>query len=126
MTAMKKKRILVVDDEIGFTRLVSLNLAYQYFVRVENSPEQALAAALEFKPDLILLDVMMPKMDGGELASQIRSHADLKDVPIVFLTAAAARGEVSSRGGQIGGLPFLAKPVSVPDLRACIEKHLKP
>ncbi|MBI2947058.1 MAG: response regulator [Verrucomicrobia bacterium] len=122
---MKKKRILIVDDEVGFTRLVSLNLAYQYFVRVENSPEQALAAAQEFKPDLILLDVMMPKLDGGELASQIRATAELKAVPIVFLTAAAASREVNSRGGQIGGFPFLAKPVSVADLRACIEKHLQ-
>ena len=121
---MKKKRILVVDDEVGFTRLLSLNLAYQYFVRVENSAEQALQSALEFKPDLIVLDVMMPKLDGGELASRIRATPDLKHVPIVFLTAAAAKGEVHSHGGQIGGFPFLAKPVSVQDLRACIEEHM--
>jgi CheY-like chemotaxis protein len=122
---MKKKRILIVDDEASFTRLVSLNLSYQYYVRVENSPTEARQAALEFKPDLILLDVMMPQMDGGDLASALRADPALQNVPIVFLTAAVAKQEVSSHGGTIGGFPFLAKPASVQEIRDCIEKNLK-
>ncbi len=122
---MKKKRILIVDDEVSFTRLVSLNLSYLYFVRVENSPIEAHKAALEFKPDLILLDVMMPEMDGGDLASGLRADPSLQNVPIVFLTAAVAKKEVSSHGGTIGGFPFLAKPASVQEIRECIEKHLR-
>lgn len=121
---MKKKRILVVDDEAGFTRILSLNLAAHYQVRIENSSARALHSALEFNPDLILLDVMMPGSDGGELAAKFMAHPQFRNTPIVFLTAAVAQGEVNSRGGSIGGFPFLAKPASVEELRACIDKNL--
>jgi CheY-like chemotaxis protein len=121
---MKKKRILVIDDEAAFTRLLSLNLAHQYQVRVENEAPKALTAALEFKPDLILLDVMMPGADGGELAGIFQAHPQLKHLPIVFLTAAVARKEVRSNEGMIGGLPFMAKPASVQEIRDCVEKYL--
>jgi CheY-like chemotaxis protein len=73
---------------------------------------------------LILLDVMMPGMDGGELASRIQASPKLKSVPIVFLTAAATKGEVYARGGKVGGLPFLAKPVELSEVLACLEKQL--
>lgn len=121
---IKKKRILVVDDEVSFTRLLTLNLAYNYLIRVETSAKEAIQAALEFRPDLILLDVMMPEMDGGELAAAMRANPMLKTTPIVFLTAAVARNEVSSHGGLIGGFPFLAKPASVQEVRDVIEKNL--
>jgi CheY-like chemotaxis protein len=121
-----KKHILVVDDETAFTRLLKLNLEQtnHYVVRVENTPTAALAAAENFQPDLILLDIIMPGMDGGELAQCFRASPKLRSVPVVFLTAAATKAEVASRGGRIGGLPFLAKPVDLPEVIDCIEKHL--
>ena len=111
----EKKRILVVDDEPSITRLLKLNLEQtnDYEVRAENDAEAAMAAAEEFKPHLILLDVMMPGLDGGELASRFQANPRLKSVPIVFLTAAATKGEIYARGGKVGGLPFLAKPVDI-------------
>jgi DNA-binding response OmpR family regulator len=122
----KKKRILVVDDEASITRLLKLNLEQtnQYAVRAENDATLALAAAEEFQPDLILLDVMMPDLDGGQLAGRFQAHPSLKSVPIVFLTAAATKKEVYARGGRVGGLPFLAKPVDLAEVVACIEQHL--
>jgi CheY-like chemotaxis protein len=122
----EKKRILVVDDEASITRLLKLNLEHtgHYIVRSENDAKAALAAAEEFQPHLILLDVMMPGMDGGELASRIQASPKLKSVPIVFLTAAATKGEVYARGGKVGGLPFLAKPVELSEVLACLEKQL--
>jgi DNA-binding response OmpR family regulator len=121
---MKKHRVLVVDDEAGFTRILQMNLAPYYEVKIENSSINALPSALEFHPDLILLDVMMPGRDGGELAEAFLAHAQLQKIPIVFLTAAVAEGEVKSHGGLIGGFPFLAKPANIQEIRACIEKHL--
>ena len=123
---MNKKRILIVDDEAGAARLLKLNLEQtnDYVVRVETKPSAALAAAEDFQPDLILLDVMMPSMDGGEVAQSIRASPRLRSVKIVFLTAATTRAEVSSRGGRIGELPFLAKPADFPEVIACLEQHL--
>jgi two-component system, OmpR family, response regulator len=93
-------------------------------VKAVNIPSLALAAAKEFRPDLIILDVAMPGMDGGELASRLSEASSLKTVPIIFLTASVTKQEVSERAGLIGGLPFLAKPVDPAELLFCIRKHL--
>jgi two-component system, OmpR family, response regulator len=121
-----KKRILVVDDEASFTRLLKLNLedTGAYEVHVENAAAPALPAARRFKPDLILLDVMMPEMDGGTLALRLRESPALEKVPIVFLTAAVRKEEVYARGGLIGGFPFIAKPVELHELLKCLEKEI--
>jgi two-component system OmpR family response regulator len=122
----EKKRILVVDDEPSITRLLKLNLEQtgDYEVATENVSKAALAAAEAFQPDLMLLDVMMPGLDGGNLASQLQSSPKLKGVPIVFLTAAVTKEEVRSRRGLIGGLPFLAKPVNLQEVLACLQHQL--
>src|SRR5438874_9259039 len=125
MTA--KKRVLIIDDEASFTRLLKLSLHHtgRYTAEAVNDPAQALAVASEFLPDLILLDVMMPCMDGGEVATHIHASAKLKGTPIVFLTAAVKRNEISSHQGRIGGLPFIAKPVDFQEVVDCIEKQLR-
>ena len=122
----EKKRILVVDDEPSITRLLKLNLEQtgDYLVQTENSSKAALAAAGEFRPDLILLDVMMPDMNGGELAATFQASPVTKAVPIVFLTAAVTKEEVRVRRGLVGGLPFLAKPVNLHEVVGCLELHL--
>jgi DNA-binding response OmpR family regulator len=121
-----KKRVLIVDDEPAITRLLKLNLEQtnEYVVRTENSAEAALESALQFHPDLILLDVVMPGLDGGQLAGRLQAHSALKDVPIVFLTAAATKEEVASHKGLIGGLSFLAKPVDLAEVMDCLKSHL--
>ena len=94
-----KKRILVVDDQPRNTRLMKLYLEQtnDYVVREENNANAALATAEEFQPHLILLDVMMPDLDGGELAISFRANPKLKAVPIVFLTAAITNRSQSQR-----------------------------
>lgn len=121
-----KKRILVVDDEPSITRLLQLNLEKTdaYVVRTTNAAHMALAIAEEFRPDLILLDVMMPGMDGGELASRLQANRQLQSVPVVFLTAAATRQEVRERRGYIGGHPFLSKPVDTEEVLTCLRQQL--
>ena len=127
MSTANPKRILIVDDEAGFTRLVKLNLEQtgNFVVRAVNDATNALQVAREFKPDLILLDIVMPKIDGGDIAARINEDIDLKKTPIVFLTALVTNREASS-SNMMGGFPFLAKPISLDKLIECIERHAKP
>jgi CheY-like chemotaxis protein len=122
----EKKRILVVDDKPNDTRLLKLYLerTNDYVVQEENDSKAALSTAEEFEPDLILLDVMMPAVDGGELAARFRASTKLNSVPIVFLTALITKEEVNAGGGLVAGMPFLAKPVVLSELAACLKRHL--
>ena len=124
---MEKRRILIIDDEASFTRMVKLNLEKTgaFEVREENKAAGALAAAREFKPDLILLDVIMPAMDGGDVAAQIRNDRHLNDTPIVFLTATVSQREAGEAGLNSGGALFLAKPVSLENLIHCLNENAR-
>ena len=123
---MEKKKILVIDDEKDFTEIVKFNLEKtgKYEVRTEDKGSNGLAAARALKPDLILLDILMQDMDGSDVASQIKDDENVKNIPIVFLTAVITKAEVDSFGEVIGGHPFIAKPVSVEGLIDCIEKNI--
>lgn len=124
--ALSKKRILIIDDEVSFARMVKLNLEKSGFeVRVENRAMFAISAAREFLPDLILLDVIMPTMDGGDVSKQIKRDKNLKNTPIIFLTATVSKREAGDGGLNSGGELFLAKPVSVEALIHCINEQIK-
>ncbi len=120
------RRILIVDDEAGFTRLLKLTLegTKRYVVKEENDGSRALATARIFRPELVLLDIVMPKVDGGDVARQIAADPILKKVKIIFLTAIVSQKEAGA--GGIGGFPFMAKPVSLAALTAMIEETLGP
>ena len=113
-----------MDDESGFTQLVKLNLEQtgKFIVQEENNGEKAHETARLFRPDLILLDIVMPKIDGGDVAAIIRDDVELKKTPIVFLTALVTDKEASSNG-LMGGFPFLAKPISLDRLIECIDRY---
>ena len=120
-----KRRILIVDDDANSTHLVKILLERSgpYLVLEENDPTKADQTAHNFKPDVILLDIVMPKMDGGELATQIEADRELRDTPIIFLTALVTHSETKS-GLHVQGHPLVAKPISIPELIDAIEKHL--
>jgi len=120
---MRKPKILVVDDESGFTQMLKQVLT-RYEIRAVNDAPRALETAREFQPDLILLDVIMPRLEGGDLAVQLREDPILRRVPIVFLTAIVPPKEIGHGSQLLGGYPILAKPVKVEDLISCIEQSL--
>ncbi|HDZ25070.1 hypothetical protein LCGC14_1082080 [marine sediment metagenome] len=124
---MEKKKILIIDDEEDFCQMMEFNLedSGKYEVRMETKGKKALAAAKEFKPALIFLDIVMPDIPGDEVAQQLRSDEMTKDIPVVFLTALVRGNEVASQDGIIGGNPFIAKPVSIEKLIDCIEKNTR-
>jgi CheY-like chemotaxis protein len=123
--AKEKRRILIVDDDANSTHLVKILLERSgpYIVLEENDPTKADQTAHDFKPDVILLDVIMPKMDGGELATQIEADRELHDTPIIFLTALVTHVEAKS-GLHVQGHPLVAKPISIPELIEAIEKYV--
>ena len=126
---MTKHKILIVDDEPGFTHVVRLTLEKTgfYEVKEENNSPLALSSIREFKPDLILLDVLMPVVDGGDIAAKLKADPELHGIPVIFLTATVPKREATSGGSIVsGGFVFLAKPVGIKELIKCIEDNLKP
>jgi CheY-like chemotaxis protein len=124
---MNKKRILLVDDEPGVTTMTKLNLEKtgQFDVKVENHSTRVVDAARGFDPDLILMDITMPDMDGPEVMSKIRDDSKLSATPIVFLTAVVSKFETGDNELKRGGQVFLSKPVNMKTLLACIEQHAR-
>src|SRR5712671_3825381 len=124
---MIMKRILVVDDEPSVTRNLKLNLESSggYDVFAENHAGNALAAARIFRPDLILLDVMMPGMDGGDVAARLRADPLLRDTPVIFLTALVSNEETDGHEMVSGAEMFLAKPVDISELKKTVEDHIR-
>jgi len=120
------KRILLVDDEPAITRLTKLNLERtgNYIVETVNRGNQAIAAAKAFKPDLILLDVMMPDMGGDEVSALLKENESLSHIKIIFMTAIVTHEETESMGHIIGGQTYLAKPASTEEMVDTIEKVL--
>jgi len=117
-----KKRILIVDDE-GDSKLLKHALA-EYEVRVETDSTAALGVAIEFQPDLILMDLVMPEVHGSVLAENIRCEERLRRVPIVLVSALVHSKRNDGRVVQMGDYPALGKPFSVDELKNCIVQQL--
>ena len=121
---MNKKKILIVDDEEGITRMIKLALEQtgHYEVCEENKPMRALMTAWNFQPDLIILDVMMPGIEGGELAKLLKADRRIKDVPIIFLTATITRAETDESWQE--NVIYIRKPATLPELINGIEQSI--
>jgi two-component system, OmpR family, response regulator len=123
MSAVPEARVLVVDDEDSITALVSTALRYVGFeVAVAANGRQALERAAAFRPELVVLDVMLPDLDGFEVVRRLR--ADGLRVPIVFLTARDAT-EDKVAGLTIGGDDYVTKPFSLEELVARVRAVLR-
>lgn len=108
--------ILVVDDEDDILELLDYNLSKEGFrVSVARDGVEALTVAQAERPDLVILDIMMPRMDGIEFCATIRRHAALRTVPVLMLTAKSEE-EDHVRGLDVGADIYLSKPISIPVL----------
>ena len=119
----KKMRILVVDDEPNNLQLMQQTLQGQYQLAFANSGAKALEAVKKLFPDLILLDIMMPGMDGYEVCRQLKVDEKTKDIPVVFISA---MGEVEdeTKGFNLGAADYITKPFSPPVVKARIRSIL--
>jgi CheY-like chemotaxis protein len=126
-SASRQGRILLVDDEAGFTRLLKINLEMTglYMVRAENDPCEALPAALEFEPDLVLMDMMMPGLNGSDVVTLFRGDPVLTRIPIILLTATIRQEEGDEEVGSDDGLRYLAKPLNMKSLLECLDDYFE-
>jgi CheY-like chemotaxis protein len=114
----EKKTIVLVDDEVILTRALKLMLERSggFSVFTENNPRHAMELILAHKPDVIVLDIIMPGLTGTELADQLRQNIETKDIPVIFYS-----------GCHTGpaGYPFISKPASKDEILSCIHEVLK-
>ena len=118
------KKILIVDDEQMTTELAKTFLEKHGFeVVAANDGERAIELACEQVPDLILLDVMLPTINGFEVCKKLRNIATFKETPILMFTAKGLSSD-AERGAAAGADEYIIKPFSGKDLIATIRKHL--
>ncbi|MBF0129730.1 MAG: two-component system response regulator [Alphaproteobacteria bacterium] len=121
----ERATILVVDDTPDNLKLMSGLLKDLYRVKIANGGAKALSiAASETPPDLILLDIMMPEMDGYEVCERLKRDPATRDIPVIFLTAKAETQD-EEKGLKMGAVDYITKPISPPVVLARVETHLK-
>ncbi len=122
-----RTRLLVVDDEPDFLRLMTQRLtSWGYEALTATSASEGWRLAKEQLPDLILLDVMMPKMKGRELCELLKAHPQTRDIPVMLLTALGLPDHIKA-GLDAGAEDYLVKPFDPEDLKdrikVCLQRH---
>jgi CheY-like chemotaxis protein len=125
MSKEKKPLILAIDDEVHNLEILERILGSEYNLKLITSGEEALEFVFSGQTiDLILLDIMMPGMDGFETAQELKTHEDTRSIPIIFITG-QMDPESIRKGFELGGQDYITKPYHVLELRARVATHLK-
>ena len=111
-----RKNILLVDDDHAVTDYLRLKLGKAYDVLATNNPRMVVALARKERPDLILCDIDMPEMDGGDVCRALSDDEHTQHIPILYLTSIVSREEVQLMGGQIGGRPGVSKEAPIDEI----------
>ncbi len=121
---MERRKVLVVDDEADVLLLCRVNLEFEGYEVIEaRDGEEAMQKVTEHKPDAVLLDVMMPKMDGWQVLSALKSDPETADIPVVMLTAKVQDVD-QIRGWSSGAADYITKPFSPLALSQVLENVL--
>ncbi len=120
-----RKKILLVDDDEIIVNLLTHRLGGLYDMQGTTNPRAALRMALAEQPDLVLCDIDMPGMSGGDLAYALSRQAGLADIPILYLTAIVSLDEVHDLDGMLGGRPGVSKQAPLPELISRIDALIR-
>ena len=112
-----KKKILIVDDDKNVTKSLKISMEKKYDILTLNDSMNAVSHAKYFEPDLMILDIMMPDISGGELAQEMKREKKLLDIPIIYLSGLINHSEER----EISDTQFLAKPVNFAKMLQLIE-----
>ena len=121
---MKRQTVMIVDDTLSNIELLSESLGDDYELIIATSGTDALELIRADKPDLILLDVMMPGMDGYQLCTVLKGDPAIRDVPVIFVTA-MCQEEDEIKGLELGAIDYVTKPISPHIVRARVRNHLE-
>lgn len=119
----KQHTILIVDDNRDNLAVLSYLNSYGYRVLVARNGESALQKARDGHPDIILLDILMPGLDGFETCRKLKSHRQTRDIPVIFMTALAEASD-KIKGFQVGGVDYITKPIQHEEVLARVKTHL--
>lgn len=119
-------KILLIDDEVDFTELLAANLEESgYEVRQINDPTKAIHVALEFRPDICIIDLVMPRMDGGDVVNALKADPVLSTTPVLMLTALIEESVENPGELQMkGGLAFVSKTSDLEVIINAIQRQL--
>ncbi len=122
----RARRILIVDDERDFCDFIkiALEVADSFEVSVCSNSVEAVEQVRKLRPDLLLLDIMMPGVGGSQIADKLRSDSDTQHIPIVFITALVTEEETKKNRSVIAGRYFISKPVEIKRLAFLINTLL--
>jgi putative two-component system response regulator len=120
----QKSRVLIVDDEPGNIKILSSVLAGEYALSVATNGEQALQIANVQSPEIILLDMIMPGMDGIQVCEALKASEETKDIPVIFVTSMSDTAN-EERGLDAGAVDYITKPISPPIVKARVKIHIQ-
>jgi DNA-binding response OmpR family regulator len=121
---MSQKTVLIVEDEEDAAELFAEMMRVSGFRVIKTSKSQpAIAIMTEEKPDLVLLDIMMPEVSGIEILRQMRSDSELSDIPVIVLTAKSMPTDIKN-GMEAGASTYITKPVGFQELKEAVERTL--
>ena len=120
-----KPCVLVIDDDEAVAWAIAGRLGKDFRVVGLNEPARAVERTCDEKPSLILCDINMPGMDGGDVSKALHAHPEVRTVPVLFLTALISPSDLKHTGNLIGGRPAISKQVPIPELEKRIRQLIE-
>ena len=121
----ERYKLLVVDDDEAMIDYLHAKLGDRFDIVSTNAPENVLNLARSERPHLILCDINMPEMDGGDVSKALHAHPEVRTVPMLFLTALISPNELKNTGNLIGGRPAISKQAAIPELEKRIVQLIE-
>ena len=119
-----RKKLLLVDDDEAVIEYLNVKLGGEFEMIATGLPEKVLPLALDERPDLVLCDIELPGMDGGDISAALFGNPQTRDIPLVFLTALASPQDLAARGNQLAGRSAISKQSPIEEIVARIRASL--
>jgi len=119
-----RAKLLLVDDDEAVIEFLNLKLGTEFDLTATGTPQAALELARDGRPDLVLCDIDLPGMDGGDISAALFAHPETRDIPVVFLTALVTPEDLAAKGNQLGGRAAISKQSPIEQIRERILASL--